>query len=108
MTRQPLRLGQRTFAPTEFVLMAIINRTPDSFYDPGATYDLDAALRSLDEAVAAGADIVDVGGVKAGYGPIVDANEELRRTSDFVAEARSRHPQLIISIDTWRAEVADK
>lgn len=108
MTQQPLRLGQRTFAPTEFALMAIINRTPDSFYDSGATYDLDAALRSLDEAVAAGADIVDVGGVKAGYGPVVDAEEELRRTADFVAEARSRHPQLVISIDTWRAEVADR
>ena len=108
MTQQPLRLGQRTFATTEFALMAIINRTPDSFYDSGATYDLDAALRSLDEAVAAGADIVDVGGVKAGYGPVVDAEEELRRTADFVTEARSKHPQLVISIDTWRAEVADK
>lgn len=108
MARQPLRLGQRTFAPTEFALMAIINRTPDSFYDSGATYDLDAALRSLDEAVAAGADIVDVGGVKAGYGAVVGAEEELRRTADFVAEARSRHPQLVISIDTWRAEVAER
>ena len=108
MTQQPLRLGQRTFAPNEFALMAIINRTPDSFYDSGATYDLDDALCRLAEAVAAGADIVDVGGVKAGYGPIVDVEEELRRTADFVAEARSRHPQLIISIDTWRARVADK
>lgn len=108
MTQQPLRLGQRTFASTEFALMAIINRTPDSFYDSGATYDLDAALRSLDEAVTAGADIVDVGGVKAGYGPVVDAEEELRRTADFVAEARRKYPQLVISIDTWRAEVADK
>lgn len=108
MNQQPLRLGQRAFASTTFALMAIINRTPDSFYDSGATYDLDAALRSLDEAVAAGADIVDVGGVKAGYGPVVDAEEELRRTADFVTEARSKYPQLVISIDTWRAEVADK
>lgn len=108
MAQRPLRLGSRTFAPTEFALMAIINRTPDSFYDSGATYDLDDALQKLDQAVAEGADIVDVGGVKAGYGPVVNAEEELRRTADFVAEARARHPKLVISIDTWRAEVADK
>lgn len=108
MDRQPLRLGTRTFGPGEFALMAIINRTPDSFYDSGATYDLADALLRLDEAVADGADIIDVGGVKAGYGPVVDAEEELRRTADFVAEARARHPQLVISIDTWRAEVADR
>ena len=108
MDRQPLRLGARTFGPGDFALMAIINRTPDSFYDSGATYDLADALLRLDEAVAEGADIIDVGGVKAGYGPVVDAEEELRRTADFVAEARARHPQLVISIDTWRAEVADR
>lgn len=102
-----LRLGSRTFGPGEFALMAIINRTPDSFYDSGATFDLSAALDRLDEAVADGADIVDVGGVKAGYGPVVDVKEELRRTEDFIAEARARHPRLIISIDTWRSEVAD-
>ena len=107
MTGESLRLGSRTFAPTEFAVMAIINRTPDSFYDNGATYDLESALLRLDEAVGEGADIVDVGGVKAGYGPVVDAAEELRRTADFVAEARARHPQLVISIDTWRSEVAD-
>lgn len=103
-----LRLGSRTFGPDEFALMAIINRTPDSFYDSGATYDIEAALVRLDEAIAEGADIVDIGGVKAGYGPSVDAAEELRRTADFVAEARARHPNLVISVDTWRAEVADR
>ena len=103
-----LRLGARAFAPGELALMAIINRTPDSFYDNGATFDLEPALEHLARAVAEGADIVDVGGVRAGYGPEVDAAEELRRTSDFVAEARARFPDLVISIDTWRSEVADK
>ncbi len=103
-----LRLGLRDFAEHEFALMAIINRTPDSFYDNGASYDLEAALTHLDQVVAEGADIVDVGGVKAGYGDEVDAAEELRRTADFVAEARARHPRLVISVDTWRAEVADR
>jgi len=106
--RDSLRLGTRTFAPGDFALMAIINRTPDSFYDNGATFDLEPALEHLARAVAEGADIVDVGGVRAGYGPEVDAAEELRRTADFVAEARSRFPDLVISIDTWRSEVADE
>ena len=103
-----LRLGTRVFGPHDFALMAIINRTPDSFYDTGRTFDLAAALNRLDEAVAQGADIVDVGGIKAGYGPDVDADEELRRTADFVAEARSRYPDIVISVDTWRSEVADE
>jgi dihydropteroate synthase len=103
-----LRLGARAFAPGELAVMAIINRTPDSFYDNGSTFDLEPALARLADAVRDGADIVDVGGVRAGYGPAVDAAEELRRTADFVAEARSRFPDLVISVDTWRSEVADE
>ncbi|MEV7397225.1 dihydropteroate synthase [Aeromicrobium sp. NPDC092404] len=103
-----LRLGTRTFGPTDLVLMAIINRTPDSFYDSGSTFDLEPALVRLGDAVRDGADLVDVGGVRAGYGPDVDVEEELRRTADFVAEARSRFPDLVISVDTWRSEVADE
>lgn len=103
----PLRLGNRTFADTELVVMAIVNRTPDSFFDKGATYALDAALDRADQAVAEGAGIIDVGGVKAGPGDPVDAAEELRRTADLVAALRDRHPGVVISVDTWRSEVAD-
>ncbi|HEY2207324.1 MAG TPA: dihydropteroate synthase [Pseudonocardia sp.] len=85
--------------------MAIVNRTPDSFYDRGATYGEDAALVAVERAVAHGADIVDIGGVKAGPGTTVDAEEEIRRVVPFVATVRSRHPGLVISVDTWRAEV---
>ncbi|WP_236725904.1 dihydropteroate synthase, partial [Mycobacterium avium] len=48
--------------------MAIINRTPDSFYDRGATFSDDAARAAVHRAVAEGADVIDVGGVKAGPG----------------------------------------
>jgi dihydropteroate synthase len=85
--------------------MAIVNRTPDSFYDKGATYAEDAALDAVDRVVAEGAGIVDIGGVKAGPGDEVDAAEEIRRTAPFVAKVRSRYPELVISVDTWRAEV---
>ncbi|MGY1719912.1 dihydropteroate synthase [Blastococcus sp. SYSU DS0552] len=86
--------------------MAIVNRTPDSFYDRGATYELAAAVERVDRVVAEGADMVDVGGVKAAPGEEVSPAEEVRRTVDLVAAIRAAHPALPISIDTWRAEVA--
>ncbi|WP_461031571.1 dihydropteroate synthase [Streptomyces mayteni] len=87
--------------------MAIVNRTPDSFYDRGATFGDDAALTRVERAVAEGAAIIDVGGVKAGPGAEVDAAEEIRRTAGFVAEVRRRHPDVVISVDTWRHEVGE-
>ncbi|MFD2416944.1 dihydropteroate synthase [Amycolatopsis pigmentata] len=85
--------------------MAIVNRTPDSFYDKGVAFADADALAAVDRVVAEGADIVDVGGVKAGPGSEVDAAEEIRRVVPFVAEIRRRHPGLVISVDTWRHEV---
>lgn len=102
----PLRLGRRVFADDELLVMAIVNRTPDSFYDRGATYGLGAALDAVDRAVAEGAAIVDIGGVKAGPGAEVDPAEELRRTAELVAAVRAAHPDLVVSVDTWRSEVA--
>lgn len=88
------------------LVMAIVNRTPDSFYDRGATFTDTAAMRRVDEVVAAGADILDIGGVKAGPGDSVDAEEETARVVPFVEEVRRRHPDVVISVDTWRGEVA--
>ncbi|WP_191243984.1 dihydropteroate synthase [Amycolatopsis deserti] len=85
--------------------MAIVNRTPDSFYDRGASFADPDALAAVDRAVAEGADIVDIGGVKAGPGSDVGVAEETRRVVPFAAEIRRRHPDLVISVDTWRHEV---
>ena len=101
-----LRLGGLDVPDGRLVVMAIVNRTPDSFYDRGATFELAAAVERVDRVVAEGADMVDVGGVKAAPGEDVDAAEEIRRTVDLVAAIRAAHPALPISIDTWRAEVA--
>jgi dihydropteroate synthase len=87
--------------------MAIVNRTPDSFYDAGRTFGDDNAMVAVDAAVAAGAEIVDIGGVKAGPGEEVDVDTELSRTVDFVSAVRERHPEVVISVDTWRHEVGD-
>lgn len=102
-----LRLGRREFAPHERVVMAIVNRTPDSFYDQGATFRDEPALTRVEQAVAEGAAIIDIGGVKAGPGEEVTAEEEARRTVGFVAEVRRRFPDVVISVDTWRHEVGE-
>ncbi|WP_236719285.1 dihydropteroate synthase [Wenjunlia vitaminophila] len=87
--------------------MAIVNRTPDSFYDKGATFAAADAFAAVERAVSEGADIIDIGGVKAGPGEEVTVEEEIRRTADFVAEVRRRFPDLVISVDTWRHEVGE-
>jgi dihydropteroate synthase len=102
-----LRLRNRTFSPGQTGLLAVINRTPDSFYDAGRYLDDDLALAAVSRAVADGADAVDIGGVKAGPGPEVSAGEELRRVVSFIAAVRATFPDLVISVDTWRATVAD-
>ncbi|KAA2264039.1 dihydropteroate synthase [Solihabitans fulvus] len=102
----PLRFGKRDVPQDRALVMAIVNRTRDSFYDRGATFADDAAMAAVDRAVAGGADIVDIGGVRAGsHGEVVDAEEEARRVVPFVAAVRERHPDLVISVDTWRHEV---
>jgi len=101
-----LQLGRHAFADDDLLVMAIVNRTRDSFYDGGATYAEDKALDRVRSVAASGADLVDIGGVKAGPGEVVDAAEEIRRTVPLVAAVRTEFPDLVISVDTWRAEVA--
>jgi dihydropteroate synthase len=100
-----LRLGRRDFPAGHLVVMAIVNRTPDSFYRPGVTWDPAAAMERVHEVVAEGADIVDIGGVPARPGDEVDVAEEIRRTVPFIAAVRAAYPELVISVDTWRHEV---
>lgn len=100
-----LRLGHREFDRDRLLIMAIVNRTPDSFFDRGATYAFGAALERVHEVVAAGAEIIDIGGVKAAPGDDVDVAEEMRRTVQFVAAVRQAYPDVVISVDTWRHEV---
>jgi len=87
------------------LVMGILNRTPDSFYDKGATFGLDAFYERAEALVAEGADILDVGGVKAGPGPEVTEAEEMDRVVGAVAGLVARFPTPV-SVDTWRASVA--
>lgn len=108
----PIRRPVRTFGSRQIdfdhriAVMAIVNRTPDSFFDRGATFALDravdAALRAADE----GADWVDIGGVKFAPGPEIDAAEEIDRVLPVVEEVAARR-DVVISVDTFRADVAE-
>jgi len=102
-----LRLRGRAWPPGAFAVMAVVNRTPDSFFDSGATFGFAAALAAADRAVADGAEIIDIGGVKAGPGEAVSTAEEIGRVAELVAAVRERHRDVVISVDTWRAEVGE-
>ncbi|MGZ8765049.1 MAG: dihydropteroate synthase [Acidimicrobiia bacterium] len=99
------RLGDRVHDLTDRTLvMGILNRTPDSFYDAGLTYALDTLVRRAEQLVVEGADLLDVGGVKAGPGPEVGEAEELDRVVPAI-EAIHARLDVAISVDTWRASV---
>ena len=100
-----LRLGRQSFADDRRLMMAIVNRTPDSFYDKGATWAEDKALDRVAQVVEEGAEIVDIGGIKAAPGEHIGVEEEMRRTVPFVERVRSAYPDTVISVDTWRAPV---
>lgn len=86
--------------------MGILNRTPDSFYDQGAYWAFDDFLAKAEKLVLDGADFLDVGGVKAGPGEEVTEAEELDRVVPAVEALRARF-DLPLSVDTWRASVAE-
>ncbi|EHI13022.1 dihydropteroate synthase [Mycolicibacterium thermoresistibile] len=96
----------RPVAGDRALIMAIVNRTPDSFYDRGATFSDEAAKAAVHRVIEEGADVIDVGGVKAGPGSVVDAEEEIARVVPFIEWLRDTYPDQLISVDTWRASVA--
>jgi dihydropteroate synthase len=101
-----LKLGTRRYdLSSRALVMGILNRTPDSFYDRGAYWDLDAFYRRAEALVGEGADLLDVGGVKAGPGPEVTEAEELDRVVPAVTALAERF-DVPLSVDTWRASVA--
>jgi dihydropteroate synthase len=101
-----LALGSRRVDVTHrAIVMGVLNRTKDSFYEPAATFDLDAFFARAARLVAEGADLLDVGGVKAGPGKEVSEQEELDRVVPAIAELTKRF-DVPVSVDTWRAPVA--
>lgn len=105
---EPIRIiGRRRFDfDRRIAVMAIVNRTPDSFHDRGATYALDSAVAAAVRAAEQGADWVDVGGVKFAPGPELAATDEIERVVPVV-RALAEQSDVVISVDTFRADVAE-
>ncbi len=102
------RLGARALDfRRQVALMAIINRTPDSFYDAGRTFGQEAAVAAALNAVHDGADWVDIGGVPFAPGPALDAAEEAARIVPVIRAVRDQS-DVIISADTFHPAVAEK
>jgi dihydropteroate synthase len=100
------QIGARSFDfSREVAVMAIVNRTPDSFFDQGSTFAFDRALEAAIAAVRDGADFVDVGGVPFGPGPAVSLGEEIDRVVPLIGAIRAAS-DVVISVDTHVAEVA--
>ncbi|PPF24117.1 hypothetical protein C5D07_11930 [Rathayibacter tritici] len=99
-------IGGREFdVERQVAVLAVVNRTPDSFYDRDSTFALDSAIQAAVRAAESGADWVDIGGVPFGRGPAVSVQEELDRVVPVVAGIAERS-DVVVSVDTTRAEVA--
>ncbi len=103
-----VELGTTRFdITTHALVMGILNRTPDSFFDGGQYWAFDEFLRKAEQLVLEGADFLDVGGSKAGPGPEVTVQEEIDRVVPAVDALRQRF-DLPISVDTFRASVFEE
>ena len=91
------------------IVMGILNVTPDSFYDGGKSAKMEDALCQAEQMVEEGARIIDVGGMSSRPGAkIIDEEEELSRVVPVILELHRKYPDLIISVDTVNANVADR
>lgn len=88
-------------------IVGVLNVTPDSFHDGGKFTAVDAALRQAEKMLQDGADIIEIGGESTGpTSPEVSFDEELRRVLPVLQALRKRHPDAVLSVDTYKAEVA--
>lgn len=91
----------------DLLVMGIVNRTPDSFYDRGRTFELEAAVAAGLRHAQEGADWIDVGGVPFAAGEPLDPRLEAERVVPVIEQLAQQRPGLILSVDTFHASVAD-
>lgn len=104
-----IRFGDKLLDLSTPIVMGIVNATPDSFYEGSRAETIDAAISRAKEMVAAGAQIVDIGGYSSRpNAEDITVTEELNRVWPIISELRRDLPEVIISIDTFRSEVAEK
>lgn len=105
---QSIHAGGKIIAFERPLIMGILNVTPDSFFDGGRHNAADAALAHAAQLIAEGADILDIGAYSSRPGAAaVSVQEELDRALPIVQALAERHPDTLLSIDTFRSEVAE-
>ena len=103
-----MKIGNREFQVSDSVyVMGILNVTPDSFSDGGQFNDPDKALRHVEEMIAAGADLIDVGGesTKPGSDYSLETEEEMERVVPIIEKIKARF-DIPVSLDTYHSQTA--
>ena len=102
-----VKLGDSVILIEKPMIMGILNTTSDSFFDGGKYHTMDSALKRCEQMLTEGVDILDIGGQSTRPGAeLISASEELERTVPVIAAIKKRFPDLLLSIDTFRASVA--
>ncbi len=106
-SKTSIRLGDKLFGLDTPKVMGIINCTPDSFFEGSRFENLTAVLKQAEKLISEGADMLDIGGYSTRPGAFnIPLTAEIERTRDAIAQIRKEFPETVISIDTFRAEVA--
>tara|TARA_B110000285_G_scaffold232237_1_gene302841 strand:- start:10576 stop:11418 length:843 start_codon:yes stop_codon:yes gene_type:complete len=102
-----VRIGDKLIDLSTPIVMGIINATPDSFYDESRSKSIVHSLNSIEKMISEGTTIVDIGGYSSRPGAKeVSIHDEIGRTSQLITEVRKAFPEVIVSLDTFRGEVA--
>lgn len=104
-----LRIRDKLVSIQEPMVMGIVNVTPDSFYSESRSLDQSSILRNVEKMILDGVAIVDVGGYSSRPGAAdISENIELDRVCSAISAIHTAFPELLISVDTFRAAVAEQ
>ncbi len=105
---QSIKIGSKLMTFETPKVMAILNLTPDSFFDGGKHSSLESAMLHAEKLISEGADMIDIGAYSSRPGAQeISAQEEMDRTIPFIEAIHQSYPDVILSIDTFRADVAE-
>ena len=108
-TKKSLNIKGNLIDLSKPIIMGILNVTPDSFFDGNLYNNTKKALIRVEEMINEGAEIIDIGGCSTKPGSeIIDLEEEWERIGEITRETRNNFPNIIISIDTFRSEIAKR
>lgn len=105
---QSIKIGSKLMTFETPKVMGILNLTPDSFFDGGKHSSLESAMLHAEKLIAEGADMIDIGAYSSRPGAQeISAQEEMDRAIPFIEAIHQSNPNVVLSIDTFRADVAE-